>query len=231
MRTGGAAPPPVVGHQSWRDLVFLHWDFPPEAVRPVVPPPFGLHLREGRAWVGIVAFEVRDLRPRFAPLGLSFLETNLRTYVTLGGEPAIWFLTLDAASRLAVAGARVAYGLPYRHARMRASREGEALEYRHVRGDGAQFRVRCRVGAPLGPAAPGSLEEFLVERYRFYVLRGGRVLSTEVRHRPYPLYVAAVGEVAESLFAPAGLPPAAGLPVAHYSPGVDVELLATRRGA
>jgi uncharacterized protein YqjF (DUF2071 family) len=227
----GAASTPIVGRQSWRDLVFLHWELPPEAVRPVVPPPFDLHLREGRAWVGIVAFEVRDLRPRFAPIGLSFLETNLRTYVTLGGEPAIWFLTLDAASRLAVTGARVAYGLPYRNARMRSSREGEALEYGHVRRDGAELAVRCRIGAPLGPAAPGTLDHFLVERYRFAVVRAGRVVATEVRHRPYPLHAAAVDAIEESLFAHAGLPPARGAPVAHFSPGADVELLKSRRWA
>ena len=225
----GAAPSPVVGRQSWRDLVFLHWKLPPEVVRPAVPLPFDLEMPDGSAWVGIVAFFVRGLRPRFAPFGLSFLETNLRTYVTWNGRPAIWFLTLDAASRLAVAGARVGYGLPYRHARMRASRDGDALEYGHVRGDGAEFQVRCRVGAALGPAATGTLEHFLVERYRFYVLRAGRVLETEVRHAPYLLHAATVDAVEESLFSPAGLPPARGAPLAHFSPGVDVELLATRR--
>jgi uncharacterized protein len=221
---------PVVGRQSWRDLAFLHWDFPPEAVRPAVPPPFELDLHEGRAWVGIVAFAVRDLRMRWAPLGLSFLETNLRTYVRWNDQPAIWFLTLDAASRLAVMGARAAYGLPYRHARMHAARDGAALSYGHVRGDGARFELGARVGRPMGPAGPGSLDHFLVERYRFFALRRGRVLETEVRHPPYALYALAVDAVAESLLAPAGLPPASGAPVPHFSPGVDVDLLATRPG-
>ena len=221
--------PIVLGH-AWKDLLFLHWELPPEAVRPAVPPPFELDLREGRAWVGIVAFEVRGLRPRFLPWGLDFLETNLRTYVRWNGRPAIWFLTLDAASRLAVMGARAAYGLPYRHARMRLEWDGEGLEVGHVRtGDGASFRARCRVGARLGPAGEGTLEHFLVERYRFFVVRAGRVLETKVRHAPYALHAAAVDEVAESLCAPAGLPPAAGRPHALYSPGVDVEGLTTRR--
>lgn len=225
---------PVVGRQAWRDLIFLHWELPPEAVRPAVPPPFELDLRDGLAWVSIVAFEVRDLRQvRWRPLvvfpRLDFLETNLRTYVRWNDEPAIWFLTLDAASRLAVIGARVAYGLPYRHASMIVNRQGEALEYGHVRAvDEAAFYVRCRIGASIGAAAPGSLEHYLVERYRFVVVRRGRVLSTEVRHPPYPLHAATVDDVTESLFAPSGLRPAAGRPLAHYSPGVDVELLATR---
>lgn len=231
---------PVVGRQSWRDLVFLHWGLPPEAVRLTVPPLFELDLREGLAWVSIVAFEVRNLRPRFPripwfPPGLDFLETNLRTYVLRNGEPGIWFLTLDAASRLAVTGARVTYGLPYRNARMRVHRQDETLEYGHVRtGDGAWFHVRCRIGAPVGTAAPGSLDHFLVERYRFYVARrvgyprGGGVWSTEVRHPQYSLHAATVDDVSESIFVPSGLPPATGKPLVHYSPGVDVELLATR---
>ncbi len=217
--------PRVLAH-AWRDLVFLHWEFPAEAVRPAVPPRFELDLREGRAWVGIVAFEVRGLRPRWAPFTLDFLETNLRTYVRHGDEAAIWFLTLDAASRRAVLGGRAAYGLPYRHARMRRERDGERIAYGHVRtGDRAAFQARCRIGAPLGRTAPESLEHFLVERYRFQVVRGRRVLTTGVRHAPYPLHTAQVDEVSESLFAAAGLPAAAGRPHAVYSPGVEVELL------
>lgn len=216
----------VVGYQSWRDLVFLHWDLPPELVRPVVPPPLDVQLRDGRAWVGIVAFRIARLRPRPLPLELRFLETNLRTYVTYNGEPAILFLALDAASRLAVAGARLGYGLPYHHARMSA----EPGRYAHERdAGGAHLDVGYTVGEAMGNAEPGSLEEFLVERYRFFTVRGGRVLATEVRHPPYPLHRAGVTGVEESLFAAAGLPPAAGTPVAHFSPGVDVELLATRR--
>jgi uncharacterized protein YqjF (DUF2071 family) len=215
--------------QGWRDLTFFHWELPPEAVRPAVPPPLELDLRDGRAWVGIVAFEVKYLKPRVGPFGLSFLETNLRTYVRFHDVPAIWFMTLDAASRLAVAGARFAYGLAYRHARMRLARDGERIAYDHRRtGDGAGFHARCRVGAPLGTAPPGSLEHFLVERYRLFVVRNGRVVATEVSHPPYALRAAAVDELSESICAPAGLPPAAGRPHAVYSPGVDVRVLAPR---
>ena len=232
MNERGGEERPVVGRQAWRDLVFLHWELPPEVVRPAVPRPFELDLRDGLAWVSIVAFEVRDLHPVHPWIvlpSLDFLETNLRTYVRWNDEPSIWFLTLDAASRLAVIGARVAYGLPYRHASMLIGRQGEALEYGHARtGDRAAFYVRCRIGASSGSAAPGSLEHYLVERYRFVVVRRGRVLSTEVRHPPYPLHAATVDDVSESIFVPSGLPPATGKPLAHYSPGVDVELLATR---
>lgn len=230
-RVGRTRSPRTVGRQSWRDLVFLHWDFEPEAIRPLVPPPFDLHLHDGRAWVGIIPFRVEGLRPLGFPVGLSFLETNVRTYVTLNGEPAIWFLSLDAESTAAVLGARVLYGLPYRRARMSRSRAGQVLEYAHERlgSRGGAFRVRCRIGDELGTAAPGSLESYLVERYRFQVVRAGWVWTTEVRHPPYGLRAAHVEEVDPGILSLDGVPAPSGGPVACYSPGVDVELLATRR--
>jgi uncharacterized protein YqjF (DUF2071 family) len=60
------------------------------------------------------------LRPRGFPSFLSdrFLEVNVRTYVARDRKPGIWFFSLDAESRAAVAGARAAFHLPYFHARM-----------------------------------------------------------------------------------------------------------------
>ncbi|HYO45880.1 MAG TPA: DUF2071 domain-containing protein, partial [Gemmatimonadota bacterium] len=124
------------GRQSWRRLLFLHWPVAPEALRRVVPRELPLDLRDGTAWVGIVAFDIQRARPPLVPerLGLDFLETNARTYVRLpGGERAVWFFSLDAASRVAVATARLAYGLPYHHARMNREREENAEIYRTAR--------------------------------------------------------------------------------------------------
>ena len=45
----------------------------------------------------------------------AFPELNVRTYVTCGRKPGVWFFSLDASSALAVAAARAAYKLPYFH--------------------------------------------------------------------------------------------------------------------
>jgi hypothetical protein len=195
-----------------------------------VPPPLELDVREGTAWVGIVAFRIEALRYRRFPFSLGFLETNVRTYITFGGEPAICFFSLDAASSLAVAGAHAFYGLPYHRARMWARSEGSVMEYGHdrIRRE-ARFRVRVHVGASLGPGMPGTLEHFLVERYRFHVVRRGRVWTTEVRHRPYPLRAAAIESLEETLLTASRIPPPRGSPLVHASEGVEVEILATRR--
>ena len=219
------------GKQSWRRLLFLHWPLPPEALRDVVPPALPLDLREGSAWVTIIAFDIHSARPPLVPagLGIDFLETNVRTYVRLpGGEPAIWFFSLEASSALAVAAARVMYGLPYWHARMARDAEHGVEVYRTVRrqGPGAPgLEVRYLVGPERGTAEPGSLDEFLVERYVLHVVRRGAVRSVRVRHRPYPLRHVTVESVSEDLLAAGGVACPDVAPLAHFSDGVDVDVL------
>jgi uncharacterized protein YqjF (DUF2071 family) len=156
-----------------------------------VPAPLSLDLRDSVAWLGVTPFLVTGLHPRGAPplppYG-SFLETNIRTYVTLDGVPGIAFLTLDATSRSAVAGARRTYRLPYRHAVGEMRRRGSAVRYRIARR--APAGALDAWYAPAGRAAPapaGSLEAFLVERYRLYAVDGRHVVSADIHHPPWPI--------------------------------------------
>lgn len=91
--------------QTWLDLLFAHWRLAPERLSGVLPPGVEPDLFDGAAWIGVTPFEVTGLRLHGtapAPLLSRFAETNVRTYVTFDGKPGIWFLSLDAASRLAV---------------------------------------------------------------------------------------------------------------------------------
>src|SRR5438067_894904 len=77
---------------EWLDVVFIHFELEPRVLQSSVP--FDLDLRDGRAYVSLVAFTQRRLRPAFggrlaalfaAPLAdHAFL--NVRTYVRHGGE-------------------------------------------------------------------------------------------------------------------------------------------------
>src|SRR5262249_3678189 len=105
----------VVLRQRWARLGFLHWRIPVGQVRTLVPEALSVDAGAGQAWVGLVPFLVTGARPVFLPAlpGLSsFDEVNVRTYVHYRGrDPGVWFFSLDASGRVAVAAARRAYKL------------------------------------------------------------------------------------------------------------------------
>jgi uncharacterized protein YqjF (DUF2071 family) len=73
--------------QQWRQLTFLHWRYPADAVQALLPAELTPHTMDGDVWVGLIPFLMDDVRPPKTP-GLPWLsrfpETNLRTYVTEG---------------------------------------------------------------------------------------------------------------------------------------------------
>ena len=221
--------------QRWRDLLFVHWPVPAERVRPLVPAALALDQHEERVWVTLIPFFIAESRPSWVPSALAnaFLETNLRTYVRgPDGEPGIYFFSLEAASPIAVAGARLGFGLPYFLAAMSRQVSGDRIAYASRRrlGPPAQLAVTWTVGAPTGTAAPGR-EHFLIERYTLYVERRAGLFRGRVRHAPYPLRRATIETLSETLLAAAGLPAPDGPPLCQHSPGVDVEILPPERVA
>src|SRR5215217_5192054 len=135
--------------QTWRDLLFAHWAVDPDALRPAVPAQLPIDTFDDRAWIAVTPFEVSGLRLHGMPAlpRLSrFAETNVRTYSTIDGKPGIWFFSLDAASLLAVIGARLTYALPYFHARMSIERraDGEIAYSTSRTGRAATLRARYR---------------------------------------------------------------------------------------
>jgi len=231
------APPPgfPVMRQVWRHLAFLHWPVDAGAVARLLPPGLEVDTYGGAAYVGIVPFTI----PRtFPPLLRRFHEVNVRTYVHRRGcDPGVWFFSLDAASRLAVAGARLAYHLPYFHAEIVMKVEvgpgGEWVAYaaRRSARRAVPPRLACRYAptGPVAPARPGTLELFLVERYLLYAWDGRRLRAARVAHAPYPLQTATAEDVAETLTTAAGLPRPDAPPLAHYAREVDVRIYAPHR--
>jgi uncharacterized protein len=210
--------------QTWEHLLFAHWRVTEEALRDHVPDELPLDSFDGSFWLGLTPFRVDALRLRGTPPvpGLSsFLELNVRTYVTYQDKPGIWFFSLDAESRLAVEAARRTYALPYHHASMRAHHLGEAVDYvSRRRDDGHRFDGRFR---PTGPAAPpraGTLEHFLTERYCLYTRLRGELFRAEIHHPPWRLQPAEA-EVRENTMLPPGIE-LEGQPLFHFSERQDV---------
>lgn len=220
----------VVGKQKWRDLLFLHWPIPVEALRPLIPPGLEIDTYDGVAYIGLVPFWMTGVRPNWAPerSAFRFLETNVRTYVHRDGrDPGVYFFSLEAASALAVAVARVQFGLPYFWASMQLRRDGPELAYRSRRlfGGNARSYARFQPGAMLGASAPGTLEHFLIERYYLHVERHGQLMRGQVYHTAYPVQRASLLGLNDELIAAAGLPqPAGPPPLVHYVRGVDVDI-------
>jgi uncharacterized protein len=180
---------PWASAQTWVDVAFLHWPVDVDDLRRLVPDSVELQAFDGSAWLGIVPFLLTGLRVRGLPpipRLSTFPELNVRTYVTHGDRPGIWFFTLDAGSAWFVEAAKRLYRLPYQHARMRCERRGEYVHYEAARA-GAAFSARYRGDGELFNAEPGSLEEFLTERYCLYTEDGGRLYRADIHHPRWDL--------------------------------------------
>ena len=235
-RVGPALRPPgrAAMRMTWADLGFLHWAVPVAALRPLVPDVLEIDTFDGHAFVGLVPFTMRGVRPSFFPALpwlSSFHEVNVRTYVHhQGREPGVWFLSLDAANPIAVLVARTIWKLPYHFARMTLARDGEAIRYvsdrRWPPPRPAACTLRYEPIGPVLPAAVGTLEHFLVERYILYAFARGRPFCGRVHHAPYPLQAGRVTALDESLLAAASLQRPEQPPFVHYASGVEVEVFA-----
>jgi uncharacterized protein YqjF (DUF2071 family) len=216
--------------QTWTDLLFAHWRVPPAALERVMPPELPLDTFGGSGWLGVTPFGVRNLRTRLTlpiPLLSEFPEINVRTYVTFGGRPGIYFFSLDADSALAVAAARRLYRLPYFRARMDAGRDGDGVRFSSERRPpsripAAAFRGRYRPVGPVAHSVPGSLEHWLTERYCLYTLdERRRVLRGEIHHPPWPLQAATAEIEVNTMTEEVGVG-VTGAPLVHFSRRQDV---------
>ncbi len=178
----------------WRDLLFAHWVADAVVLRRLVPERLELDLSEGQAYVGAVPFRMEAVTLRgIPPLPdlHAFPELNLRTYVTAGGKPGVWFFSLDAGQKLAVRVARRFFHLPYFDAQFEIRHTRESVEYSairtHRRAPGAAFTAAYRPTGAVYRAAPGTLDAWLTERYCLYAgARAGRLYRGEIDHEPWP---------------------------------------------
>lgn len=216
-------------HQTWSHLLFLHWEWDPAEIQRRLPP--GLHVDTfgGKAWLGVVPFYMRNIRPRYLPAVpwvSHFLEMNLRTYVhDDSGRPGVWFFSLDCNQPVAVWTARKFFHLPYQHATMSAAHSPDGMiRYRSLRrGTSLPCEFTYRLAKDTRLAEPGSLDFFLAERYLLFAQSPGGLRHGQVHHLPYPLAEAEVAQWDDHLLTLEGFT-SPGRPPDHVigSPGVDV---------
>ena len=221
--------------QEWDRLLFAHWAAAAEQLRPLVPAMLDLDMRDGRCWVAVTPFYVSGLRARALPAvpgTSSFPELNVRTYVRFDGKPGVYFFSLDAGSISAVMGARMFYALPYFYAQMRVRYAADSVHYvcsRRHKGKTAEFEADYGPTGPSSTAAPGSLEQFLTERYCLYAVEAGRVYRAEIHHVPWPLQPAKATISTNTMAKAAGIELPPEPPLLHFARKLEVLVWAPER--
>ena len=187
----------------------------------------------------------------------SFHELNVRTYVNLNGVPGVWFFSLDAASSLAVWGARTFYHLPYFNADMSLTQEGKTIEYSSRRRDAlsygelfaaeaaevsgaahaerfrnsprAELKASWTIGELLPESTPESIEFFLTERYCLYSLHRNRLYRSCIFHEPWGLRKATLTAYQSTMIESLGIAAPQKEPLLHYAEAIAVDIWALKR--
>jgi uncharacterized protein YqjF (DUF2071 family) len=218
-------------YARWDRAVFIHYEADPATLQRDVP--FELDLRDGRAFVSIVAFTLARMRPRiggrlgewlFKPIAThEFL--NVRTYVRHRGEPGIYFLAEWLSNPLSVRLGPRTFGLPYRFGRLGYQ---HAPDGRALRGtvDAAHGRLAYEGkigGSDFAVSEAESLTEFMIERYTAFTHRRKHSRFFRVWHSPWEQAPAEIEVTADTLMTSTGLWWKSAERVgANYSGGAEV---------
>jgi uncharacterized protein YqjF (DUF2071 family) len=157
--------------------------------------PFELDTFKGDAYVSVVAFTQSRLRPVIggritammsAPLAEhEFL--NLRAYVRVNGEPAIYFISEWIPNRLAALIGPRMYGLPYRLGAVRHEHAGNVKRGCVVAPGGRfEYRAAMETTASYTRATSSSRDHFLLERYLATTCGKNVARCFRVAHAPWP---------------------------------------------
>lgn len=206
---------PWVLFMTWRDLLFASWRVPMDVIRAKVPPELEIDTFQGDAWVSMVPMAVTGMHFRGVPEipGLTSLrELNLRTYVKRGNKGGVYFLSIECPAVASDWMANHFFGVPYLEANIATYNDGATYQYASERTQpnappAAFFGTFEPVGEAAGPA-PGSLEQWLVERYCLYFVKNGTVYRGDIHHADWEL------QSADAQIAVNTIPKASGLDLA-----------------
>jgi uncharacterized protein len=219
---------PWVMTQTWNDLLFAHWPVDAATLRAKIPNGFELDQFDGQAWLGIVPFYMTNVSPRGVanlPWISEFAELNVRTYVRVGGDPGVYFFSLDATNAVAVGVARTMFHLPYFSADMKVEERDGWVDCKSRRSSGAaaEFVARYRPTGDAKAPVAGTLEYFLTERYcLFTVDRSFHACRVDIHHPPWPLQPAEAQISVNTMADAAGIRLPALAPLLHFSKRQDM---------
>ncbi len=216
--------------QNWDDLFFLHWKYDAAEIQKRLPSGLFVDTFNGDAFLSIIGFRMSNIRllglPA-VPLLSSLNELNVRTYVrTADGKPGIYFFSLDCDHWLAVKIAQLAFGLKYKHAKIRFEAAHKQLSCLRTK-ETTLANYRWNPQSAPTTATPGTIEFFLLERYTFFTERKNRLWAGQVYHPPYVFSSAKLHEYSEAPFLWNQLLPTHSAPhLVHACRGVAIEAFA-----
>src|SRR5437868_4596368 len=150
---------------QWKNLFLATYPVPPVLLEKRLPPGLSLDLRDGNAFVSLVAFQF--LQTRVLGIGWPgyrhFGELNLRYYVRHGEERGVVFIREFVPQRLVAWMARWLYNEPYLAAPITAELtelpDEVRMSYR-LHFAGRDHHIHVTGGKPAVRPAPDSLEHF-----------------------------------------------------------------------
>lgn len=168
----------------------------------------------------------------------TFPQLNFRTYVQYDGCAGVYFLSSDAGSGIGASIGKRLLQVPIYRAEMKLRKRGEEYSFWSRRTDrdapAARFGAEYRPVGETFHAEPGSIEEFLVERTRYFVPDGDERAATgpslggsamqvgTLERDPWTLQDVEARIETNTLFQAAGVEPPTNSPLFHYSPSFEL---------
>ena len=185
----------------WRHVAILSWPMDDGWLLPLLPKGLALDRWQGRSYISLVCLFMENLRVLGLPtVPRKFAELNLRFYVrpARGNDDrkGVVFMRQMVSSRLVAFAGRVFFREPMLATPMtykceppeRENRRGrQRVYYRWIDG-GHEGGLRVTAGGDSYFAEPGSLDEFLTDRYWGYNrTSAGRLRAYRISREPWLL--------------------------------------------
>jgi uncharacterized protein YqjF (DUF2071 family) len=217
---------------DWVNVVFIHYEVQAKVLQPAIP--FQLDFYEGKAYVSLVAFTLKQFRfskwEGLTQLMMKPIAThkyfNVRTYVKQGEAKGIYFIKEWISNSLCAAIGSHMYELPCQYGKLhyQCNDETKELVGHILPGDVAgqyQYQFTIPERDKLTHVEKNSLDEFLLERYLAFVKGKRNRRYFRIWHDPWMQVSANVIHMQDDLMIKLG-PWGNTLKFAwaHYSPGV-----------
>jgi len=205
-------------YQEWQDVLMLHYIADTKNLEALIPPGLTLDTFEGKAWVSLFAFSVRNLRARglpALPYVSDFKEVNLRTYVIRDGIPGIYMLAIEADKLVDVLLPRWLLGIPYCQSEMLCNKG-------YFSAENKAMDRRLKVVYYPGPARneKDTLDLWLTERHALYLDCRKKLYRFDIHHREWKLRNTTMTSISQNYTL--GVAAAQGPQRQHYAKNIQV---------